>query len=141
MKNTYSPNFKLSEFACKCGCGKCIVHPILIERLQRIATHFDSPVFINSGYRCSSHDVAVGGNGLGAHTMGIAADIRVANVPAMEVAKFAQSIGCGGIGIITDKDIHIDIRDLSGYDIAGFVYTNNHWYGNEQTGETYTTFI
>lgn len=138
---SYSPNFKLSEFACKCGCGKVLVHPILIERLQRIATHFSKPVYINSGYRCSSHDIAVGGNGLGAHTMGIAADIHVMGVPAKEVAQFAESIGCGGIGIITDNDVHIDIRDLSSYDIAGFTYTNNHWFGNEQTGENYDTFF
>jgi hypothetical protein len=73
--------------------------------------------------------------------MGIAADIRVMGVPAKEVAQFAESIGCGGIGIITDNDIHIDIRDLSGYDIAGFTYTNNRWFGNEQTGEIYDTFF
>lgn len=135
------PNFTLSEFTCKCGCGKCLVHPVLLDRLQTLANYYDAPVFINSGYRCSSHDIAVGGNGLGAHTMGIAADIRINGVSAWEVARTAEKMGFGGIGIITENDIHLDIRDLSGYDKAGFVYTNNKWRGNEKTGETYTTFI
>ena len=134
-----SKNFDISEFKCPC-CGKVIVHPILVDRLQRIADHFQQVVIINSGYRCSKHDVEVGGNGVGAHTMGIASDIHIPGVKSWDIAKYAECMGFGGIGIISEYDIHLDIRDLSGYDIAGFDYTNNKWYGNEITGENYNTF-
>lgn len=134
-----SKNFDMSEFKCPC-CGKIMVHPVLVTRLQKIADYFKEPVIINSGYRCYKHDIEVGGNGTGAHTMGIAVDIHIPNVKSIDIAKIAEKIGFGGIGIITDNDIHLDIRDMSGYDVSMFSYDNKKWFGNEMTCETYNTF-
>ena len=34
-----SPNFKLREFRCKCGCGKALVDDKLVDILQKIRDH------------------------------------------------------------------------------------------------------
>ena len=111
---TISTNFKSNEFDCK-GDGCCEATKIdeqLLAYLQDIRTHFNSPVNINSAYRCETHNKNVGGAKSSKHMAGCAADIKVKNVEPAEVAKYAESIGVLGIGLYdTDKDghfVHID---------------------------------
>ena len=113
---TISTNFKSNEFDCK-GNGCCEATKIdeqLLAYLQDIRTHFNSPVNINSAYRCETHNKNVGGAKSSKHMAGCAADIKVKNVEPAEVAKYAESIGVLGIGLYdTDKDghfVHIDTR-------------------------------
>lgn len=95
-----SPNFRKSEFACKCDrCKTVTVDTELVDILQRIRDHFRKPVNINSGYRCKEHNAEVGGDPNSSHMQGMAADIRVKGVAPMEVAKFAESIGVKRIGL------------------------------------------
>ena len=122
-----SPHFRASEFACK-GRGCCdqtLIDAALVEFLQRIRDHFGKPVTINSGYRCATHNKAVGGVTASRHLQGQAADIAVAGVAPAEVAKFAQQIGVLGIGLYeTDTDgyfVHIDTRPNKSF-----------WYGQKQ---------
>lgn len=120
-------NFRVSEFSCK-GKGCCStvkIDPKLAEYLQQIRDHFKKPVTINSGYRCTKHNQAVGGSSNSYHTKGQAADIVVSGVKPAEVAKYAESIGINGIGLYeTSKDghfVHIDTRT-----------TKSFWYGQGQ---------
>lgn len=104
-------NFNSSEFCCK-GNGCCSSAKIdgkLINYLQKIRNHFNSPVTINSAYRCDIHNKAVGGVSGSYHTKGMAADIVVKGVEPKEVAKYAESIGVLGIGLY-DTFVHIDTR-------------------------------
>lgn len=95
-----SPNFRKSEFACKCDrCKTVTVDTELVDILQRIRDHFRKPVNINSGYRCKEHNAEVGGDPNSSHMQGMAADIRVRGVEPREVAKFAESIGVKRIGL------------------------------------------
>lgn len=129
QNNLYlSANFKVKEFACK-HCGTVKIDEKLVNYLQNIREHFGQPVTINSGYRCASHNKAVGGSSNSYHTKGMAADIAVKNVAPAEVAKYAESIGILGIGLYeTDKDgyfVHIDTRTGKAF-----------WYGQAQAGRS-----
>ena len=67
-------NFKVSEFACKCGCGNEVKQE-LIDMLQIIRDRAGIPIRVNSGYRCPKHNAAVGGVKGSYHTQGLAADL------------------------------------------------------------------
>ena len=98
-----SENFRAGEFRCKCGrCKTALVDDVLVAQLQAIRNHFGKSVNITSGYRCSSHNKAVGGDPNSSHMQGMAADIVVAGVNPGEVAKFAESMGIVRIGRYND---------------------------------------
>lgn len=126
-KEKLSANFKVSEFACK-GSGCCtsvLIDEQLVKYLQQIRDHFGKAVTVTSGYRCAKHNKTVGGATGSRHAKGQAADIAIAGVKPAEVAKYAESIGCKGIGLYeTAKDgyfVHIDTRT-----------TKSFWYGQAQ---------
>ena len=54
-------NFKVSEFACHCGCGFNIIDQRVINMAQVIREALGVPVKVNSGCRCEKHNAAVGG--------------------------------------------------------------------------------
>ena len=106
-----SDNFSRSEFACKCGCGFDTVDAELVQVLEVVRFKYNSPVHITSGCRCDSHNKKVGGSDGSKHKLGIAADIVVEGVPAVEVYRFLTSIFKSGYGIGKyDEFTHIDIR-------------------------------
>ena len=95
-----SKNFRVREFACKCKrCTDLLVDDALVDWLQKIRDHFGRPVNINSGYRCERHNAAVGGSKTSHHMRGMAADIRVAGVLPVDVARYAESVGVQRIGL------------------------------------------
>lgn len=106
-----SENFSAGEFFCK-GSGCCSTAKIddnLVDYDQQIRDHFGEAVTISSGYRCPTHNKKVGGASQSYHARGQASDIIVKNVPPLEVARFAESIGIKGIGLY-DNFVHIDTR-------------------------------
>lgn len=126
-KNKLQNNFTVNEFACH-GNGCCTTVKIddsLAAYVQKIRDHFGKPVTINSGYRCPTHNKAVGGASGSYHAKGMAADIVVQGVAPAEVAKYAESIGIKGIGLYeTAKDgyfVHVDTRTSKSF-----------WYGQGQ---------
>lgn len=130
-----SKNFSKSEFACKC-CNKVNIDSTLISMLERLRSEMNAgAIIVTSGYRCPSHSVAVGGTATDAHTRGIAADIRVVKksgqcYTAPTIAREAEKIGFSGIGIIDNLHCHVDVRNMQNY-------CNDHWYGDERTGDNY----
>ena len=128
-----STNFTSNEFDCH-GSGCCsstLINPELVKYLQKIREHFNAPITITSGYRCTTHNSRVGGATGSRHTKGDAADIVVKGITPREVAKYAESIGIKGIGLYeTSADgffTHIDTRP-----------TKSFWYG--QACSPRTTF-
>lgn len=109
--NKISEHFSREEFACKCGCGFDTVDTQLIQVLEYVRTHFDSPVTINSSCRCRIHNQMIGGSENSQHLFGRAADIVVKNHTPKEVAEFlgAYMKGWGGLGTY-DSFTHIDTR-------------------------------
>lgn len=119
-KTKLTINFAINEFACK-GSGCCSTVKIDFELaacLQKIRDHFGKPVTITSGYRCSTHNKAVGGATNSYHTTGQAADIIVTGVSPAQVAKYAESIGMRGIGQYSNFT-HVDTRSDKYYWIDG----------------------
>lgn len=109
-----SKNFKVAEFACKCGaCGDILIDERLVEFLQAIRNRFGKSVVITSGYRCKDHNKRVGGSSTSYHVRGQAADIVTVGVSPSAVAQFAESIGVLGVGLYGASDgsfVHIDTR-------------------------------
>ena len=123
-----STHFNAREFRCKCGkTHDTEINPNLVTNLEKLYRVLDcSKIIVTSGYRCSAHDKAVGGNGTGQHTKGNAADIICYGqdgniISTKKVACKAQDIGFRGIGNIdrTYTAIHVDVR------------TGAKWYGDE----------
>lgn len=73
-------HFKLDEFRCKC-CGelpsfaKENVEALVQVVLDPARERYGKPVCVNSGYRCTRHNAAVGGVANSQHMRGEAADI------------------------------------------------------------------
>lgn len=128
-----SDHFYSTEFDCHGSgcCTKTIVNEKLIELVEKIRVHFNSPITITSPYRCPVHNSrpSVGGATGSRHTKGDAADIVVKGVAPRIVAQYAESIGILGIGLYeTGSDgyfVHIDTRDYKSF-----------WYGQGQRSVT-----
>ena len=130
-------HFDTSEF--RCNCGKEGINTELVKRLERLFAAIGADkILISSGYRCPDCSVAVGGYRNDMHTKGGAADLVVYKdgkpISSYAVCAIAEDLGLfNGIAIIDDSYVHLDIRGI-------IPYSNSHWFGNEVTGETYTTF-
>lgn len=72
---TNTEHFKVSEFACKCGCGKQDIDQRVINMAETIRLALGVPVKINSGCRCPAHNAKVGGVKNSKHVLGKAADL------------------------------------------------------------------
>lgn len=143
MTNTYKSNdktqltahFNVSEFRCKCGgTHNTILNPELPDKLEKLYKSLNcSKIIVNSGYRCASHDKAVGGSGSGHHVYGNAADIVCYDqsgnkISSKKVCCAAQDVGFGGIANIdsTYTATHVDVR------------TSNFWKGDEVVTSAYS---
>lgn len=130
-------HFDTSEF--RCNCGKEGINTELVERLERLFAAIGADkILISSGYRCPDCSVAVGGYRNDMHTKGGAADLVVYKdgkpMNSFAVAAIAEDLGLfNGIAVIDDNYVHLDIRGI-------IPYSNSKWFGNEVSGETYTTF-
>ena len=112
-------NFNLSELESKDGAE--MPQEVLINitklacNLQRLRDALNRPIRINSGYRSSSHNEAIGGVKNSQHTKGKAADIVVDGLSSKRVKRAIESLILegemlqGGIGLY-DTFVHYDIR-------------------------------
>lgn len=106
-----SENFKVKEFASTDGADPIFIAPELVVVLQRIRSHFNKPITINSGYRTHARNTAVKGAKNSQHLYGMAADIVVSGVSPLQVAEYAEKLmpNTGGIGRYPTFT-HIDVR-------------------------------
>lgn len=106
-----SENFKVKEFASTDGADPIFIAPELVEVLQKIRSHFNKAVRINSAFRTAARNTAVGGAKYSQHLYGTAADIVVSGIAPKQVAEYAEKLmpNIGGIGIYSTFT-HIDVR-------------------------------
>ena len=104
-----SNNFRVREFRCKNGSDKILIADELVKLLQKIRDHYGKPITINSAYRTPAYNKKVGGAKYSQHVRGKAADIVISGVTPYEVAKYAESLGAGGIGLYNNFT-HVDVR-------------------------------
>ena len=88
--------FRLSEFACKCGCGFCEPDERLRETLNIIREALGKPIIITSGCRCKKHNAEVGGVEKSSHTLGHAADIK-SRAGARKLRNLIKELYIGGM--------------------------------------------
>lgn len=131
-----SSHFNSEEFICSC-CGKYKpMSTLLISMLEKVYDYMNAKaIIISSGYRCEDNPWGYKND---AHRKAMAADLCVQKqdgsfYSSWDVAEVAERLGFRGIGIIDNTYIHLDTR---GHE--PFVY--DFWFGNEMTGENYTTF-
>jgi len=105
-----SAHFDSREFACK-HCGRLPGKPpySLLAALEKARTrHYPKGMVIRSGYRCPTHNAAVGGKKGSRHVAGDAADIA----PVMTL-KQARDCGFRGIGVdVRGRVVHVDMRPV-----------------------------
>lgn len=108
-----SLHFVDDEFRCPC-CGSLPVDGMsqrLIDVLDCIREDLGVPIYVNSGYRCSSHNHSVGGALHSQHLFGTAADITYDDVDVSCLAFLAESYGADGIGLYPSQGfVHVDVR-------------------------------
>ncbi len=100
-------HFKVSEFACKCGCGKQDIDQRVMDMAETIRLALGVPVHVNSGCRCEKHNARVGGvkkkydkNGKliskgSNHMYGLAADLSC-SLGAKKMYETAQKLRAEG---------------------------------------------
>lgn len=76
-------NFSPEEF--RCPCGKCTGYPtqmkqVELKHIQTIREHYNKPMIITSGLRCSYENKRVGGVSNSGHLTGYAVDFYMASV-------------------------------------------------------------
>lgn len=70
-------HFNSAEFECPCNnCTEQFIDADLVNKLEDLRNKYGGLIRVTSGYRCPSHNVAVGGVPNSAHSSGIAADIQ-----------------------------------------------------------------
>lgn len=109
-----SAHFSSREIACH-HCGKNECKQELLDALEQFRHEAgDRPVFIVSGYRCPTHNHAVGGAPRSEHMAGRAADIKIVGMTGAQLEAIArQCPTIKGIGRDDHRDyIHIDVREV-----------------------------
>jgi uncharacterized protein YcbK (DUF882 family) len=88
MGGDLSEHFSRREFACPDKCGFDAVDPKLITVLEWVRGLFpSSKIMINSGCRCTHHNIEVGGTPNSFHLKGMAADFEVSGISPDLVQK------------------------------------------------------
>ena len=102
-------NFTLSEFRCSC-CGQSEMDLDFQHRIDLARDVANVPFIINSGFRCSKHNTAIGSTSIN-HTVGKAADISTTTgFERGRILKGLYKAGFERIGIRKDF-IHVDSMD------------------------------
>ena len=105
-----APHFNLSEFACPC-CKRVMLHPLLLEKLEKLRKIIERLIHITSGYRCFEYNQKVGGVANSYHLIGLAADIKVKDINLIELLEICENIDFAGIGFYEKKNfLHLDVR-------------------------------
>jgi len=104
-------NFSRWEFACRCAekCGFDTIDFKVLEVLQRLRDHFESPITINSGCRCEAHNIRVHGDSKSQHLKGRAVDFTIEYWDPYPIYQYLNKFWEGGLGKYATFT-HIDSR-------------------------------
>lgn len=132
-----STHFIVGEFASKSGAklysNNILIDSELINVLEKLFNRLNcTKIAVNSGYRTYAHDKAVGGNGIGQHTKGKAADIMCYNENGIISSKLVcctlEDMSVPGIAYISERSTHVDVRSGAVYRGDETKGTSSIWY-------------
>lgn len=107
--------FNSSEFDCKCKNPSCTITRISLYTLLKAIELRDrwGALRVTSGYRCPSHNAAVGGSPNSQHMKGTAIDVIPLTTPLDEFKKalFKDHRDIPGLGLNYTSFVHIDFRE------------------------------
>lgn len=104
-------HFKVKEFACKDGSQIVFIDDYLVSILDILRNKIGKPVIINSGYRTPGWNAKCEGAKYSYHMRGMAADIRVKEMSAKQLANELNAIIPDECGIIVYSNwVHFDVR-------------------------------
>lgn len=108
--------FSKDEFTCRCGCKLNNIDIKLVKILDSIREHFNHPLIITSGCRCTNHNTKVGGSQGSRHINGKAADFYVEGVNTGILLSYTKHLVSKGVIRYTYTNssnmngvVHIDI--------------------------------
>jgi hypothetical protein len=109
-----APHFAAREMACK-HCGVLRIRSELLTALEKWRTLLGRPISIESGYRCPTHNAAVGGARDSMHMTGCAADPHpsVSHTVVQGLSLFS-GIGWDRAGAAAGLVRHVDVRHVLG---------------------------
>lgn len=82
--------------------------PRLVQLLAKVAERTSKPVEVVSAYRAPEH-----ARDANYHARGMAADIRVPDLPTRDLLALAKELGAPGRGYYpATKMVHVDVRDV-----------------------------
>ena len=112
--------FNKSELECKCGCGQVDMGKKFMSKLDLARGISGTSYVINSGYRCTRNNAAVGGKTDSAHTKGLAVDIKTeGSRKRFLVLKGLFEAGFNRVGIDLNKGfVHVDLDDSKDKDVV-----------------------
>jgi len=88
-----------------------MLHPLLLEKLEKLRKIIERLIHITSGYRCFEYNQKVGGVANSYHLIGLAADIKVKDINLIELLEICENIDFAGIGFYEKKNfLHLDVR-------------------------------
>lgn len=108
-------HFKRSEFKCKCGGKYCSGYPVemqekVVKAADKVREHFDNPVTVSSGIRCTRHNADSGGVSNSRHLQGKAIDFCVSGFSASMVLAYVHSLPEIRFAYAIDSSfVHMDI--------------------------------
>lgn len=111
----YFKNFKKSEYKCKCKGKYCNgypheIHMRLVMEDQYLRNHFNAPVRLTSGLRCTQHNKNVGGVSKSNHMYGRASDKNIDGKSASDILKAIKTLPFNRYCYdITKKEVHGDV--------------------------------
>lgn len=79
-----STHLHKKDIACKCGCGKNYLDPLLIDLLEKLALYFNRQILVYVGASCEKHHYVL--NCSIAHISGNAVDFSIPGVRSHDVA-------------------------------------------------------
>ena len=103
-------HFSESEFQrCDPPCTMQVMSQTLLNKLDKAREKAGIPFVLNCAYRSNAYDISKGRSGFGAHTKGLAVDIRC-NTSANRFKIVSALLACGFTRIGIGKTfIHADI--------------------------------
>ncbi|MCL2838462.1 MAG: D-Ala-D-Ala carboxypeptidase family metallohydrolase, partial [Oscillospiraceae bacterium] len=81
----------------------------LVDIMHHVRSHFGRAITITSGFRCPSHNTAVGGAANSNHRHGRAVDIQVAGVTPTQVVAFARTVGASADTYVGSTFAHLAV--------------------------------